>query len=201
MAILLECARVVIPIANIKRCVGAPPWKFLPGGGYLGPVEWYDNYLYCDGAMSVDDVVGVVAMWEERGLKGLIDAPGGKRWEDLCVAYSGRGPTAPCDWLEYDRRDNCVWLRGKPKGRVIGGTADYERWRRVHEFEAQADAAYTRMYDATNPTEATACYNEAKESLYEAIGAARDNDMESEMLRLEQRLQQIKAVFRSQFRY
>jgi hypothetical protein len=40
-------------------------------------------------------------------------------------------------------------------------------------FEAQAEAAYDKMYDAANNTEAAAHYSDAKEALYDAISRAR----------------------------
>jgi hypothetical protein len=66
-------------------------------------------------------------------------------------------------------------------------------------FEAQAEAAYDKMYDAANSTEAAALYSDTKETLYDAIGLARRLGQEATAKRLEARLAHIKAVFRSQF--
>ena len=66
-------------------------------------------------------------------------------------------------------------------------------------FERQAEEAYTKMYDAPSPSDATARYSDAKEALFTAIGIARDLGEEDSLLRLEARLAEIKAVFRSQF--
>jgi hypothetical protein len=62
-------------------------------------------------------------------------------------------------------------------------------------FEAQAEQAYDKMYDATNSTDAAARYSDAKEALHDAIGLARRL---GQAVRLEARLDHIKAVFRSQ---
>jgi hypothetical protein len=65
-------------------------------------------------------------------------------------------------------------------------------------LEAQAEDAYTRMYDA-GFRGAAVCYSDAKEFLYDAIGLARRLGKLEEADRLLCRLAHIKAVFRSQF--
>jgi hypothetical protein len=66
-------------------------------------------------------------------------------------------------------------------------------------FERQAEEAYSRMYDATSQSDASARYSDAKEALYSAIGLARRLGDQDGAGRLEARLAEIKAVFRSQF--
>jgi hypothetical protein len=66
-------------------------------------------------------------------------------------------------------------------------------------FEAQAEAAYDKMYDATGSTDAAARYSDAKEALRDAIGLAQRLGQGAVVTRLEARLAHIKAVFRSQF--
>lgn len=68
---------------------------------------------------------------------------------------------------------------------------------RMAFFEQQGEEAYRRMYDVTAST--TACYSDAKEAFYSAIGLARKLADEPSATRLEARLAEIKAVFRSQF--
>jgi hypothetical protein len=70
---------------------------------------------------------------------------------------------------------------------------------RMLYFEQQAEEAYTKMYDATSPSDVTAHYSDAKEALYTAIGIAEQLGEKDSILRLEARLAEIKAVFRSQF--
>ena len=55
------------------------------------------------------------------------------------------------------------------------------------------------MYEAHSSSGATACYSDAKECYYDAIGLARRLEMMDEVAALEKRLEHIKAVFRSQF--
>jgi hypothetical protein len=66
-------------------------------------------------------------------------------------------------------------------------------------FERQAEEAYSRMYDATSQSDATARYSDVKVALYSAIGIARRLADQESASRLEARLAEIKAVFRSQF--
>jgi hypothetical protein len=65
--------------------------------------------------------------------------------------------------------------------------------------EAEAEDAYTKMYDATDKTTATAHYSNAKEALHTAIGLAIGQGDSVVSERLEARLAHVKAVFRSQF--
>ena len=58
---------------------------------------------------------------------------------------------------------------------------------------------YDDMYEAHSSSGATACYSDAKECYYDAIGLARRLGLEAETAALEKRLAHIKAVFRSQF--
>lgn len=69
---------------------------------------------------------------------------------------------------------------------------------RLRWLEAQAEDAYTRMYDA-GFRGAAVCYSDAKEFLYDAIGLAQRLGKPEEADRLLHRLAHIKAVFRSQF--
>jgi hypothetical protein len=62
-----------------------------------------------------------------------------------------------------------------------------------------AEEAYDRMYERHSSSDATACYSDAKESLYDAINLARQLELVGEIEALEKRLAHIKAVFRSQF--
>jgi hypothetical protein len=70
---------------------------------------------------------------------------------------------------------------------------------RLAWLEAQAEAAYDKMYDARPGTEAAARYSDAKEALHDAIALARRLGRGDDAERLAARLEHIKAVFRSQF--
>ncbi len=66
-------------------------------------------------------------------------------------------------------------------------------------FERQGEDAYSRMYEATSPSDATARYSDAKEAFHSAIGIAVELEDQESARRLGARLAEIKAVFRSQF--
>ena len=67
-------------------------------------------------------------------------------------------------------------------------------------LKSMGEKAYDDMYEAHSPSSAaTACYSDAKECYYDAIGLARRLGLKEEVETLEKRLAHIKAVFRSQF--
>jgi hypothetical protein len=61
------------------------------------------------------------------------------------------------------------------------------------------EKAYDDMYEVHSFRDANECYRDAKDYFYEAIALARRLGMAAETEALEQRLQHIKEVFRSQF--
>ena len=71
--------------------------------------------------------------------------------------------------------------------------------KRMTFLEQQGEEAYARMYDAASGSNATARYSDAKEAFHSAIGIARQLADTRNAERLEARLAEIKAVFRSQF--
>jgi hypothetical protein len=70
---------------------------------------------------------------------------------------------------------------------------------RLRFFQAQAEEAYARMYEAKIGADLAACYSEAKESLHKAIALAQRLGLWSAAQRLSARLDEIKTVFRRQF--
>jgi len=74
-----------------------------------------------------------------------------------------------------------------------------EMLERLRLFKAQAEAAYTRMYEARIGSDLAACYSDAKESLHEAITLAQRLGLCRAAERLSARLEEIKTVFRRQF--
>ena len=74
-----------------------------------------------------------------------------------------------------------------------------ELLKRLRFFEAEAEKAYDRMYDARPGAELAACYSDVKEAFHEAIAFARRLKLERETDRLEKRLAEIKTIFRRQF--
>lgn len=123
MAIHCEFIDLVIPIENIDKVYpgGFKKYKEENINGFYGKL-WHDEFLFRDGAMGPDDMHYLVQKWEERGLVGVVEREGIKEWKDLCVLEGlFGGPTLKCDWLEYDHVDRCVYMKGKPKGEIVGG--------------------------------------------------------------------------------
>jgi len=74
------------------------------------------------------------------------------------------------------------------------GTVNRLRW-----LEAQAEQAYSDMYEARAGSDLAARFSDAKEFLHDAIGLAHRLGQAEEAERLSQRLTEIKTVFRRQF--
>ena len=70
---------------------------------------------------------------------------------------------------------------------------------RMRACEALGEKAYDELYEARTSRSASTLYSDAKDAFYDAIGLARDLGLTDEAERLDQRLEHIKAVFRSQF--
>jgi uncharacterized protein len=68
-------------------------------------------------------------------------------------------------------------------------------------LEGQAEAAYDKMYDTHNSTDAAGAYSNAKSFLDDALALARRLNKPDAVAWLEARLAHIKAVFRSQFSF
>ncbi|MGO8758814.1 MAG: hypothetical protein ACLQG3_11895 [Terracidiphilus sp.] len=74
-----------------------------------------------------------------------------------------------------------------------------EQLKHLAHLKAMGEKAYDDMYEAHSSSGATACYSDAKECFYDAIGLARRLELKDEVEALEKRLEHIKAVFRGQF--
>jgi hypothetical protein len=122
MAVSLEFINLIVPIHKIEACY--------PGGfaaykrenlEWFGRRLWHDDHLFRDGAMDSMSAESLVSFWTDQGLEPFDQADGEKVWKDMCIVEGMfGGMTLPCDWLEYDKRDNCVFLKGTDKGLVIG---------------------------------------------------------------------------------
>jgi len=122
MAIECRFIDVVIPISKIDKVYpgGFEKFKKDNGEGFSNRL-YHDQFLFRDGAMSPKDVKAIADEWELRGLKGVVNKNGVDQWEDFCVVTGIMGgPTLPCSWLEFDPVDNCVFLKGFPRGKIFG---------------------------------------------------------------------------------
>jgi hypothetical protein len=122
MAVRLEFINLIIPIHTIE--------ENYPGGFSSYKIEnldmfgrrlWHDDHLFRDGAMDPMSAESLVRFWSDQGLEPFEQREGRKSWKDMCVVEGMfRGLTLPCEWLEYDRENNCVFLKGTDKGAIIG---------------------------------------------------------------------------------
>jgi len=122
MAITLEPINLIIPLKNINYCY--------PGGFALfsehnrarfGDSFCHDALLFRAGAADIHEIENLVLYWHERGLVPYAETDGSRQWKDMCVVLSSSvEPTLPCEWIEIDLQNNCVSMKGKPKGRIIG---------------------------------------------------------------------------------
>ena len=122
MAIKCEFIDFIIPIDKIDLVYPGGFRKFKEDHiqGFSGRL-YHDDFLFRDGAMNHMDIERLVNEWEALGLKGIIEIDGKKPWLEFCVVEGMfGGPVIPCDWLEYDRDNNCVYLKDRPKGELIG---------------------------------------------------------------------------------
>jgi|HubBroStandDraft_5_1064220.scaffolds.fasta_scaffold486647_2 hypothetical protein len=69
----------------------------------------------------------------------------------------------------------------------------------LQRLVAMGEKAYDDMYEVHSQREIDACYRDAKDWYYEAIGLARRLGLAAEAEALSRRLEHIKAVFRHQF--
>jgi hypothetical protein len=68
----------------------------------------------------------------------------------------------------------------------------------IARLEACGEAAYAAMYEARRPKD---CWDDASTAFRQAIRTAREAALEEEALRLEARLEHIRAVYQNQFRW
>lgn len=123
MAIRLQFINLVIPIATLDRVLAEEGGfaGFMGSWGGMPEMVWHDAHLCrVDGAMNWPDVEGMLERWAVFGLQGLVGTAPQQWWKDLAVCASGHGPTFPCDWLQYDAADNCVYLSGTARGEIVG---------------------------------------------------------------------------------
>jgi len=122
MAIQLEHINLIIPIKQINLCY--------PGGFELfrthhedkfGDNFWHDMHLFRDGVMTSVEMESLISFWQHKGLVPYIEQNGKRKWKDMCVIESSNTePTSPCDWIEVDQENNCVFHKKRAKGKIIG---------------------------------------------------------------------------------
>lgn len=118
MAIQLEYINVIIPLEVIREKLGE---GYIEENSLMAYVtNWSDGVLFREGCMNEMDLGDILDKWEAAGLELLTVVEGEKQWKDVCVVYSGHGPSYPCGWIEYDKEKNTVWLKGIEPGETAG---------------------------------------------------------------------------------
>lgn len=107
---------VVVPTAKIDSCYESDGFS-----GYLkkfkkSQLKWHDQHLMVTSLHDPEFVAMEIEYWKKLGLVSVES----KTWKDICVVDQTGGPTLPCDWLEWDRRHACVWLKGTERGEIAG---------------------------------------------------------------------------------
>lgn len=166
--------------------------------GFLTSTAWHDRNLYCEAVATATQAGDRVEVWARRGCVVFVPGTDIPRWADLCVVSSGLGPDGACDWLEYDPLDDVVWLKGTEREAACGGRLQYRELRqKLASLREMAEAAYGRMYDASQPKDER---DSALEFLARAKETARRLNEEDAAREIDVRSAHIDAVFRSQFR-
>jgi len=118
MAIWLEYCNVIVPVKSIREKLGSDIFK--DKFDIIMDIMWHDGHLFREGCMNHSDLQDILDYWKSQSFELLTLVNGQKHWKDVCVVNSGYGPSYPCDWIEYDRDRNIVWLKGQEPGTVVG---------------------------------------------------------------------------------
>lgn len=122
MALGMSFYSVVIPISNFEKCKDIRSLKEAMERTPITGARAHDDYLFKESAMGTYGVEMLVDFWKSQGLTPYVETNNKIQWKDLCVVEVYSGATAQCDWIEYDRETVSVWLKGKPKGKIIRST-------------------------------------------------------------------------------
>jgi Protein of unknown function len=161
-------------------------------------LQWKDVRL--PGSVSVSDLDDLIlsVMKPSWRKTAMIIAMASSQCEARALPIDdeviGARIAALADAKRIDSQGNLAMWRHS-EVRLLAPMADEERLR---SLEAQARAAYARMYEALNATEAAASYSDAKEALRNAIGLARRLGQADAAEDLKMLLGYIKSVYRSQ---
>ena len=118
MALKLEFCNVIVPVEKIREKLGDE--AFEKEFSIITSTTWHDGHLFRDGCMNEYDLAIMLDEWESKGFELLTIIDSKKHWKDLCVVNSGHGPSFPCEWIEYDPKQNIVWLKGHEPGVSVG---------------------------------------------------------------------------------
>ena len=149
MAVRIKFLSVVVPIERINA-------SSIPGSfqGILashpqiaGKAFWHDDHLFVEFAMNPMDTQALVQQWESQGLVARVETNGARQWKDVCLVDYYKGPTLPCDWLEFDPSTKVAWKKDEAIGDITGPiTADDplfltpKQFRRAQEYAVPVES-------------------------------------------------------------
>ena len=118
MAVKLEFINTIVPVHLIIEKLGRQVFEDRFNARF--PFMWNDGRLYREGCMNEMDLREDLEKWVSDGFELFEIIDGQKYWKDVCVVYSGHGPSYPCNWIEYSREQNIAWLKGTEPGEAVG---------------------------------------------------------------------------------
>jgi len=72
--------------------------------------------------MNSIDIESLVNHWKGLGFETFKEDQDGNliEWIDVCVyEYYFGGPTLKCDWIDYDKEINGIFLKGTDPGKLV----------------------------------------------------------------------------------
>ena len=121
MAIYCEYNNLIMPISKIETVYPSGFSKFKEDNaiGFNMGILWHDDFLFREGTMNLSSLEFRIKKWESLGLKGLSNINGEQKWIDFCVFENiYYEDNLNCDWLSYDWKTRCVFMKDKPFGEI-----------------------------------------------------------------------------------
>jgi hypothetical protein len=122
MAIMTEFINLIVPRIIIEQKYPGGWAQWLEAHAELiGGRVCYDDHLFHDGAMNPMDIGTIVESWTAMGFECVDEKDGQKYWTEACVYEPIFGSaTLPCDWIETDKTNRFVSLKGAPVCELAG---------------------------------------------------------------------------------
>jgi hypothetical protein len=120
MTVALEFINVIVRIDAIRSKYRGGWDQFIEDRHYrIGPLAWFDNYLYRDGAMNGLEISTLLDKLVDAGLNAYrIENGNPVKWIDLCVVEFCR-PISICNF-RYNLK--CDWISFTDTGAYLSGT-------------------------------------------------------------------------------
>lgn len=107
---LTDMLSLVIPIEKLALCPGISDLdQIIDAELQFGQRD--ESLLVIPSAQSQGHLIQIIEQYKALGLKPTKQKQGENCWNDLCLVDLNSGPTAPCDWLEWDAASSTVSLK------------------------------------------------------------------------------------------